>query len=114
MDHAAEFVCLQFAEEGCVPKPIAVLLLDHRSDKVYLRSREDFSAIAPPEDAMILRLMLAQLADDATANSGSAILEDLESRLSNSMRLTRRTAIEIHDLSTTLDALYARHVSSMA
>ena len=50
--------------------------------------------------------------DDAATNGGSAILEDLESSLSNSVRITERAPVEGDDLNAALEELYVRLISS--
>ena len=77
-----------------------------------MRVRSDLDSIAEPLDAAALKLWLAQLAKDAATNGGSAILEDLESSLSNSVRITERAPVEGDDLNAALEELYVRLISS--
>jgi hypothetical protein len=111
LNRTAEFVCLQFETQDEVLQPVAVLLLDRQRDRLYVRVRSDLDSIADPVDARALKLGLAQLAKDAETKSGSVILEDLESSLSNSVRMTERAPVEGEDLNAALEELYARFIS---
>jgi hypothetical protein len=77
-----------------------------------MRVRSDLDSIADQVDARALKLGLAQLAKDAETRSGSVILADLESSLSNSVRITERAPVEGDDLNAAMEELYARFISS--
>lgn len=110
--HTAEFALLQFVTPDGRFQPIAVLVLDHEGDKLYVRARRNLGSIVEPEDARVLRLILSQLAEEANATSGSVILENLESTLSNAVRITKRAPVELADFDTAVDELYTRYVPS--
>jgi hypothetical protein len=110
LERNAEFACLQFVTQQGAPQPIAILLLDHEGDILYVRARKDFSPVADAEDARVLQATVAQLAEDAKGMSGRAILEDLESTLSNSLLITERTSFRLDDCDGALEELYSKHI----
>jgi hypothetical protein len=84
-----------------------VLLLDNQ-DRLHVRSRSiaDLATKIPPEEVDVVALSLAQIAEDARAGSGKEILETLEDRLSNTIRISDRQ--KAHD---TLDNLYGEYIT---
>ena len=110
MGRSADFMLLEFETEGGQLRPFAVLLLDLRADQLYIQPVHDFTSIAPPEDAPILRGMVEQLARDASQMGGGAALAGLEDSLSNAIRITDRTRLEVKDIPTTLADLFASRV----
>jgi len=107
---SSEFVVIQFANDGILI-PIAILLLDNNADRLYVRFRSDLSTIADPDDAEVVQLTLSELAARAEQTCGSEILEYLEDTLSNTLRLTGRTAVTGDFSNDLLDRLYAEHVA---
>jgi hypothetical protein len=105
----ADFLLLQYERPDGTLWPIGVLLFEPTTDRLHIRARSDVR-LADREDEQILRLYLSQLIDDATSISGSAILEQLESTLSNSIRVSDRTAIYAYDPQAVLDELATRHL----
>ena len=89
--------------------PVAVLLFDPGHDRLYLRSRKDFG-VAGLVDARVLRLLMSQLAADVLEKPGSAVLQELESTLSNALLITERTKMDVADPKAALDELYARYI----
>ena len=107
-----QFLLLQFQRPGDEQLlPVAVLLFDPVRDKLHVRGRDDYASIAEPDDAFVLAETVKELELEATAKSGSAILELLEATLSNSIRLTDRIALQTVDMPTTLDHLSAAFIS---
>jgi hypothetical protein len=104
----AHFLLLQFQRPGDGWSwPVAILLFDPSNDKLHVRGREDYASIADADDALVLAETVKQLQADARAQSGSAILELLESTLSNSVRMTERIILRAPDIRATLDHLSA-------
>jgi hypothetical protein len=103
---------MYFERPGSSLQLIAVLLLDIDADRLHVRARRDCRSVAGPEDARVLETTLFDLAAEASQKGGSAILAELEDVLSNSIRLSGRTRVEVDDIQGTLDALYAQHVSA--
>jgi hypothetical protein len=104
---AANYALLQFAFENGELWPVAVLLLDNQ-DRLHVRARavDDLAKNIPPEDAEVVALSLAQIAEDARTESGTKVLGTLEDRLSNTIRISDRQ--KTHD---TLDDLYRQYIA---
>jgi hypothetical protein len=113
VEHPAEFMVMQYERPGGNLLPIAILLLDLFADKLHVRSRDDFDAIADREDAELLQLFIAQLADESEQMSGSDILQELEDKLANSVRITERQLATADDIQRTLADLYREHVDPL-
>jgi hypothetical protein len=107
MQRASDFAVVQFALPDGELWPIAVLLLDNQ-DRLHVRARaaDDLAKKIPPEDAEVVALSLAQIAEDAKAESGTNILETLEDRLSNALRISAR-----QKTCETLDNLFSQHIT---
>jgi|ERR1700678_447519 hypothetical protein len=91
--------------------PVAVLLLDPITDKLYIRGLEDYGRIAEEDDALAISLTVKQFAMDAEAQGGNRLLLDLEDKLSNTLRITDRIPLPVRDFETTLDRLFAVFIS---
>jgi hypothetical protein len=111
-ERPADFIAMYFESPGSGLQPIAVLLLDIDADRLHIRARRDCRSVAGPEYAPVLGTILSDLAADARQKAGSAILAELEDALSNSIRLSERTRLNVSDIHGTLDALHARHVGT--
>lgn len=105
-----EFSLLEAALPGRAVEPIGILLRDAESDTLYVRLRRDWETLANEEDAEVL----AELEDDLLAKSreggGAAVLEYLESALSQSIRVSGREAVSVRDFDKKLGELYRAHV----
>lgn len=89
---------------------VGVLLLDPKSDMLYVRLRRDWESVASEEDAEVLSALEDDLAIQARERGGKAVLEDLESTASNAVRITDREAVNVRDFDKTLNELYREHV----
>jgi hypothetical protein len=108
LEYLTHFLLLQFERPGDGRVwPVAVLLLNTADDKLYVRGREVYTIIADAEDAVVLEETVTQLQADAREQGGSAILEVLESTLSNSLRITERIPLPTPHIGLTLDHLAA-------
>jgi hypothetical protein len=107
MQRASDFAVVQFALPDGELWPVAVLLLDNQ-DRLHVRARaaDDLAKKIPPEDAEVVALSLAQIAEDARTESGTNVLETLEDRLSNAIRISDRQ--KTHD---NLDDLYRQYIT---
>jgi hypothetical protein len=104
----AQFLLLQFQRPGREHAlPVAVLVFDAQNDRLHVRGREDLTSVADTDDALVLAETVRQLEADANARSGLAILDLLESTLSNSVRMTERIAFETQNIRATVDLLAA-------
>jgi hypothetical protein len=101
-------VLLQFQRPGReLLLPVAVLLLDPATDRLHIRGREDYTDIADAEDMLVLTETVKQLQADAYTQTGGAILELLESTLSNSLRVTDRITMRVPNIESALGHLAA-------
>ncbi len=105
-----EYSILQLALPGRPPVNFAVLLLDPAADRLYLKAREDFAAIADEEDRELLELLAGDMARRAKETGARAFFEQLEDSLSNSLRITERSVTAVRDYAHTLDSLFREHV----
>jgi len=105
VERIADLVLLQFAQPEGQLLPIAMLLLDVHENRLYVRARSGLHGIIPAEDDEVVTLFLAQLATDAQITKGSTLLQDLEDRLSNTIRISERTRVQFTDIDQTLDDL---------
>ncbi|HEY7387889.1 MAG TPA: hypothetical protein VH640_05240 [Bryobacteraceae bacterium] len=110
---AADFALLQFACDNGELWPIAVLVLDDQ-DRLHIRTRPaaDLAMRVPAEDVEVVALSLNQIAEDARAGSGKEILETLEDRLSNTIRISDRMRTHISNSQKALDHLYQQYMAS--
>src|SRR5579875_3465506 len=92
-----EFSLLEAALPGRGVEPIGVLLLDPESDSLYVRLRRDWEAIASEEDAEVMAELEDDLLVKAREGGGAAVLEHLESTLSQSLRVSDREAVRVRD-----------------
>jgi hypothetical protein len=102
VNYLAQFLLLQFQRPGDELWPVAVLVFDPSNDRLYVRGREHYASIADDDDAQVLSETVKQLQAEVAAQSGSAILDSLESTLSNSIRVTERIAFRTPDIATSL------------
>ena len=105
----AELLILQFALPSDGLWPFAVLLLDPRADRLYVRGRADFGPV-DPKDARILKLLLVQISQEADEASGSEILAHLEDVLSNSVRISERRRVYTSNIARSLEELADREL----
>ena len=102
----AHFILLQFQPPGFeLLWPVAVVLYDPATGKIHIKGRADYSGIADPDDAIVLAETVKQLEAEAAGEEGAATLDLLESSLSNSVRITERTAVRVTDFEAALDQL---------
>ncbi len=106
----AEYLLLEVALPGRKAAAAGVLLLDPASDRLLLKLRRDWDRHADPEDAEVLALLGEDLARQAEQMGASALIELLEDRLSNALRLSERRSVVVGDLDRALERLYERHV----
>jgi SOS-response transcriptional repressor LexA len=106
----AEYVLLEMALPGRPRANAGVFLLDPSTDSLYLKLREDWEAVADPEDAEVLSHLQEDLARHSKEAGGEQFLRDLEDTLSNTLRITERELIAVGDFPKALARLYQKHV----
>ncbi len=100
----ATFSLLQFAKPDGELWTFAVLLIDTATDKLHVRSRHDFESLDPAM-AEVIHLFLEEIDADAKKESGEAILQSFEDRLSNAIRITDRIHMQIAEVDAALECL---------
>jgi phage repressor protein C with HTH and peptisase S24 domain len=105
-----EFSLLEAVLPGRALEPIGILLLDPASDTLYVRLRRDWETLANEEDAEVLAELEDDLIAKAREGGGAAVLEYLESALSQSVRVSEREAVSVRDFDKKLGELYREHV----
>ncbi len=107
----AEYLVVELALPGRRRVNAGVLLVDPAQDRLYLRFREDWDAVAAPEDAEILSRVEADWKARGGELGAAALLAELEDTLSNVLLLSGREAITVADFEKALDRLFARLVA---
>ena len=93
---------------------IGVLLVDPATDRMWLRLRANFDALADPEDAEVLAALEDDLRERLAADGASAMLAWMEDTLSNVLRLSERQTVRVDAFSRVLDQIYEAHVEKLA
>jgi phage repressor protein C with HTH and peptisase S24 domain len=106
----AEFSLLEAALPGRGVEAIGVLLLDPETDTLHIRLRRDWESLSTEEDGEVLAELEGDLLLQAREGGGRAVLEQLESALSQSLRITDREAVEVRNFEKSLGELYRRYV----
>jgi phage repressor protein C with HTH and peptisase S24 domain len=105
-----EFALLEAALPGRAAEPIGILLLDPGSDTLYVRLRRDWETLANEEDSEVLAELEDDLLAKAREGGGAAVVEYLESALSQAIRVSEREAVGVRDFDKKLGELYREHV----
>lgn len=109
--HRAKYSLLEMELPGEGLRTIGVLLEDPSTDRLYVKCRRDWMAIAPEETDV-----LTSLADDLTAKSyemgAERLFQHLEGTLSNLLQISDRRSIVVEDFDRALQRLYRQHVRS--
>jgi phage repressor protein C with HTH and peptisase S24 domain len=106
----AEFVLLEAHLPGLEPIPAGILLFDPSASLLDCRFRRDWETIAPEADAELLSLLEEDLQRKARELGSGALLDYLESNLSNTLRVTPREAVLLDRFDRTLERLYRKHI----
>lgn len=107
----AEFVLLQLAAPGQPIKNIAVLLLDPKRDRLFMRFPDDWRNFGDGDYAEVLPLLAEDFQMKIGEMGAETFLRSLEDSLSNFLRLSDRTDIPLlASFKKTLDDLFTRHV----
>ncbi len=107
----AEFVLLQLAAPGQPIRNIAVLLLDPKKDRIFMRFPDDWRTFPAGDYAEMLPLLAEDFGMKVGEMGAASFLRSLEDTLSNILRLSDRTVIPLPaDFKKTLDDLFTTHV----
>src|SRR5262245_21914969 len=106
----AKFSLLQLALPLRPAVNIGVLLLDPRTDRLFMKLRRDWSAVADPEEFDYLEALAADLEAKSAEMGGSALLDSLEDTLSLILLVTDRQDVTVTGFHKALERLYEEHV----
>lgn len=109
---SGQYAVLEADIAGRGPTVIGVLLEDAQNDKLYIRTRHDWPAIADREETEVLSLLEDDLAAKAHEMGAASLLAWMEENASNSVRLSARESVMVEDFPRALNRLYRRHVQS--
>lgn len=110
--HSGEYLLLALALPGEAARNIGVLLRDRESGQVYARIRDHWEEIPDPEEAEYLQALGEDFAARIREMGGDEFLRTLEDSLSNTLRLSQRTAVAVDDFPRALVRLYEEHVEA--
>lgn len=105
-----EYCVLATHLPGLRQEAIGVLLLDPSDDVLYVQLRRDWRSIASQEDVEVLEELENDLERKARELGGEALLAQLESEASWTVRLSERNSIQVTGFERTLRRLYREHV----
>jgi len=91
---------------------IGVLLRDAETGEVYSKIREHWQEIEDPEEAELLEALDQDFGAKIREMGGDGFLRHIEDSLSNTLRLSGRTAVAVDDFERTLARLYEEHVEA--
>jgi hypothetical protein len=105
----ADWALLTVQFPGWPRQPIGILLADS-TDTLLVCFRQDWSAIAPAEDAAILIELEAHLIARGQEFGGSAVLNWLDTSASHAIQIGLRDEIETANAMHSLAELFGEHV----
>lgn len=107
-----EYLLLELALPGVAQRNIGVLLRDAETGHVYSKIRGHFEEVSDAEEAELLEALDQDFENKIREMGGDEFLRQLEETLSNTLRLSERTAVAVDDFQRTLDRLYEEHVEA--
>src|SRR5882762_8122204 len=110
--HSGEYLLLALALRGEPERNIGVLLRDSETGQVYPRIRDHWEEIRDLGEAEWLKALGEDFEAKIREMGGDAFLRSLEDSLSNTLRLSQRTAVTVDDFPRALARLYEEHVEA--
>jgi len=107
----ARFSILELDFPGRGPVHAGILLEDPSENRLWIRLRRDWDAIAP-EEAEVLGELALDLQAKAAEMGARRLMEHLEETLSNTLRLSEARETVVWDFDRALARLYREHVRS--
>jgi hypothetical protein len=107
-----EYLLVELALPDAPPRNIGVLLRDVETGEVYPKIRDHWDDIPDAEEAELLQALDQDLKAKIREMGGDEFLRQLEDSLSNTLRLSERTAVAVDDFPRTLARLYEEHVEA--
>ena len=111
LTHAAKYSLLQAEQPGQGLVTLGVLLQDNERDQLHIRIRRDLDTLAA-EDADILSGLAEDLSGKAQEMGAERLLTYLQDTLSNTIRVTDREPVMVHNFEWSLNRLFRQHVES--
>jgi hypothetical protein len=90
---------------------LGVLVLDKGADRIHLRFRTDLYGIAEPLDEEVIRGVPEMIESMALEMGALGVLQYLEDRASNAIRLSGRATIHADNATEAVERAFAVHVS---
>src|SRR5580704_12927281 len=109
--HPGNLSILELEIPGREPVPAGVLLEDPSQDRLYLRLRRDWEALAPGEAATLSGIEFS-LSAWAAEMGAKRLLSHLEDTLSNILRMGERREVMVEGFPSALARLYREHIQS--
>jgi phage repressor protein C with HTH and peptisase S24 domain len=107
-----EYLLLELALPDAPTRSIGVLLRDSETGQVYPKIRGHWEEIPDAEEAELLKALDQDFKAKIREMGGDEFLRQLEDSLSNTLRLSERTAVAVDDFPRTLARLYEEHVEA--
>jgi phage repressor protein C with HTH and peptisase S24 domain len=109
----AHYSILEVCWPGAAADNAGILLVDPESGRARVRLRRDWEEIIDDEDDReVFSLLQEDLNRWMEETSPAEVLQTLEDRLSNVLRISEREAVAADDFDRTLNRLYNRHIQS--
>ena len=102
---------VQLELPGREPVNAGVLLEDPANDRLYLRFRRDWDAIAPAE-ADVLSELQSDLAGKAQEMGAAQLLTQLQDTLSNALRISNPREVMVKDFSRAVQRFYVEQIQA--
>ena len=106
------FSLLTLTLPGRPEEPAGVLVYDQQGERLGVKLRRDWHALASEDDAEILSGLEAHLKQLSLEMGASSALEWLESTLSNILTLGERREVQSSTIDFTLHQLYREHIQT--
>jgi phage repressor protein C with HTH and peptisase S24 domain len=110
--HRGEYLLLALALPGEPERNIGVLLRDSQTGQVYSRIRDHWEEIRDPVQDEWLKALGEDFEAKIREMGGDEFLRSIEDSLSNTLRLSQRTAVIVDDFPRALARLYEEHVEA--
>jgi phage repressor protein C with HTH and peptisase S24 domain len=107
-----EYLLVELALPDAPLRNIGVLLRDSVTGEVYSKIRGHWDDIPDAGEAELLEALDQDFEAKIREMGGDEFLRQLEDSLSNSLRLSERTAVAVDDFPRTLARLYEEHVEA--
>ena len=110
MTYTAVVVSAHLPSQG--PIDLGVLVLDEQHDRLYFRFRTDLEGIiADPLDLEVVQGYPGMIESMAVETGALGLLQCLEDRLSNAIRLSERLAIQADTAADAVELAFAEYVA---